>query len=405
MKIAKQIFLISITAFILLFISSCSKDETEFEVESYFEIAETQLFAPPEETEYEIDISTNIDWKIVSTPSWIEVTSEINYSINKLHITVFENETYSSRAGTVEVKTVGATFKIEINQGTFYEDFRKCYVNYDPVGYQGNAVFTVFTQSESKPEYYWGFTIRHEQNLSDAVYTDQFRITYCEEFIYDGEEMKPTETTILHFGESEFAYKKNGVTYFTGGFHGKETLEEIDFFIDNDILKNHTTAFTMRPCEEFSYLQKSIMLKDDISHGEEAEHIKHTTFKEGGYFTRNTLIGREAISMNICYGSLVSASIDIGEKGYTDNISESVTFNQNGNRKMEEVNNRIFLWSEALQLFTKIESIFSINNNSSKQYIWDTEFYSKYYRYIQNVDLDIGEEWNFETRVTFDKIR
>ncbi|WP_298512953.1 BACON domain-containing protein [uncultured Kordia sp.] len=405
MKIAKQIFLISINTLILLFISSCSKEETEIEIESYFEITETQLFSPPEETEFEIDISTNTDWKIISNPDWLEVVKEVDYNINRLHITVFENEDYSSREGKIKIKTTGDIYEVEVRQGAFYEDFRKGYINYDPVGYQGNAVFTVFTQSEAKPDYYWGFTIRHEQNLSDDVYVDQFRITYCEEFRYNGEEMIPTEITLLHFGESEFTYRKNGASNFTGGFHGNETLEEIEFFIDNTVMTDLSTAFAMKPCEEFSYKQKSMMHKDDMSHGEEAEHIKQTTIKDGGYTTKNTLIGKENISLSTCYGSLVSVSIDIGQNGYTDNFDESVTFNQNGDRKMEEVNNKIFLWSETNQLSTKIESIFSINDNSSKQYIWDTQYYSKYYRYLQNVDLAIGETWDFETKVTFNKMR
>ncbi|MFK7749112.1 MAG: BACON domain-containing protein [Kordia sp.] len=403
MKIAKHIFLISINVFMLLLISSCSEEDTE--IESYFEITETQLYAPPEETEFNIDISTNVNWKIVSTPDWIQVMPEVDYNINKLQITVFENEGYSSREGKIKIKTTGTVFEIEIRQGTFYEDFRKCYVTFEASGYQGNSVFTVYTQSDAKPDYYWGFTIRHEQNLSDEVYSDQYRISSCEEFMYNGYEMIPTETTILHIGESEFAYKKDDASYFTGGFHGNETLEEINFFIDNDLITNLSSEFTMRPCEEFSYLQKSIMHKNDISHTEEATHIKRTTIKDGGYNTKNTLIGIETVSMNICYGSIVSVSIDVGEKGYTDNFNESITFNQNGNRKMEEVNDIMFLWSNDSQLSTKIKSVFSIHNNSSKQYIWDTQYYSKYYRYIQNVDLGIGEVWNFETKVIFNKMR
>lgn len=404
MKINGWIFIISINILVALLFSSCSKEETENEIELYFEIDETQLFAPPEKTEFEIDIFTNTNWKLVSNPDWVEVVSKVDYNIGKLEITVFENENYSSREGKIKIKTINDTFEIQVNQGNFYEDFRKCYVTYDPIGFQGNSIFKVYTQSQTEPNYYWGFTIQHEQNLSDEVYTDQFRIAHCEEFRYNGEEMIPTESSILSIGESEFTYKRIGASGFTGGVHGDEILEEVNFFIDNNLITDLSSEFTMRPCETFTYMQMSIMYKDDISHSEEAEHIKRTSFSDSGYFTRNVLIGKDVVPMNICYGSIVSISTDVGARGYSSDDNGLVIFNRDSNRELEEVNDLIFLWNQSTELSATIKSVFSINNDSSKQYIWDTPYYSKYYRYLQNINLDIGEVWNFETKVTFQKL-
>lgn len=340
MKISKQIFLIS-TSIFLIFLYA------KYQNEPYFETSETQSYDPPKK---ETDLEIN------------------NYRAN------------------------------------FTEKFKKCYVTFDPVGFEGNHLFTVYTQSNTKPNYYWGFAIAHEKNLSHNVYSDQYRITYCKEFTYNGEKMIPTGAMLLYFGESEFVYKRSGASDFTGGFHGREKNIEVSFLIDGNVIKDTTTEFKMSACKSFTYKQKSIMYRDDNIHTEDAEHIKITKISDGGYFTKNTITAKNNIPINTCFGSIASISIDVAQQGFTSNPDNVTIFNRDGNKKLEGYNNMLFMWNDKKKLSVNIKSKFSFYNKYATQYIWDKQYYGKYYRYFQNTSLGKGESWVFETKVTFDKL-
>jgi hypothetical protein len=144
--------------------------------------------------------------------------------------------------------------EVDNYQASFPEEFEKCYVTLDPVGHEGNHLFKVYTQSTTKPNYYWGFTIAREQNLSNDIYSDQYIILYCKEFVFKGKEMLPTGYTLLHHGESEFTYKRLGASEPTGGFHGREKFTEISFLIDGNLINDSTTEFKMKGCKSFTYI-------------------------------------------------------------------------------------------------------------------------------------------------------
>lgn len=397
MKINGRLFIILINIITVLLLSSCSKEENKL----YFEISETQLYAPKQETQLEVTILTDIDWEIILQPDWIQVTSEES---DKLRITVLENQDYSLRKGKIEIKASDTVFEIDIYQASFTESFQKCYVTFDPVGHEGNHLFKVYAQSLTKPNYYWGFTIARELDLSDDVYSDQYRIIYCKEYAYNGNEMIPTESILLHYGESEFTYKRAGASDLTGGYHGNEIFSEIYFFIDDYLMDDITTEFILRPCERFSYTQKSTMHRDDNVHTEDADHLKVTEISESGYFTKNIITGKNNIPINVCFGSIAAISIDVAKRGYASNPQKVITFNQNGSRKLEGYNDTLRMWSSANNLSVDIESEFSFYNTYAVQYIWDNPYYGKYYRYFQNVNLGIGESWTFKTKITFDKL-
>lgn len=307
---------------------------------------------------------------------------------NKNH----ETQSYTSQEGT------------DVETNTLTGEFKKCYVTFDPVGHKGNHLFKVYTQSSTKPEYYWGFSIVREKDLSDDVYSDQYRIIYCKEFTFNGREMLSTGSTLLHYGESEFTYKRLGASEPTGGFHGREKFTEISFLIDDNLINDSTTEFKMRGCKSFTFMQKSIMYREDNAHTEDATHLKTTKISDGGYFTKNTITAKDMIPMNTCFGSIASVSIDVAKQGSVDNQENTVRFNQNGKRKLEGYNDVLFVWNDTKKLSANIESKFSIYNKYATQYISDTKDYKKYYRYFQNINLNKGQSWSFETKVIFDKL-
>lgn len=397
MKTSKQVFIISITIFFVLLVFVCVKNQDKL----YFENSETQLYAPQEGADLEVNILSYTDWKIVSQPEWLEVISEDD---GRLLITVFENKNNFLRNGKIKIKSENHIFEIHIYQAGFTQEFKKCYVTFEPEGYEGNHLFTVYTQSNTKPNYYWGFAIAREQNLSVNVYSDQYRIIHSKEYVYNGKKMIPTGAMLLYLGESEFAYKKSGASDYTGGFHGREKFTEVNFFIDDNLINDVTTEFKMRACERFAYRQKSIMYRDDDTHTEDAMHIKITEILDSGYFTRNTITAKEDIPFNICFGSISSISVDVAEKGSAANYENVISFNQDGNKKLEGFCDGLSMWNDRNKLSVHIESTFSKYNDYATQQIWDNKYYGKYYRYLQHINLDAGKSWSFETKVTFEKL-
>ncbi len=397
MKTPKRIFLISINIFVVLLIFLCEGDQNEF----FSEISEIQLYAPQKGADLEVNMSTNTDWKIISQPEWLKVISKDD---EHLSISVFENKNNFLRNGKIKIKSDNHTFEIDIHQASFTEEFEKCYVTFDPVGFKGNHLFTVYTQSNKKPNYYWGFVIAHEQNLSVSIYSDQYRIIYSKEYVYNGEKMIPTGAMLLHFGESEFAYKRYDASDYTGGYHGREKFKEVSFFIDDNLINDVTTEFKMKVCERFTYTQKSIMYRDDDAHTEDATHIKITEILDSGYFTKNTITAKEDIPFNVCYGSIASISTDVAEKGYAANYEDVVSFNKDESTKLEGFCDKLSMWNDRKKLSVNIESVFGIYNDYATQEIWDNKYYGKYYRHLQYVKLSAGESWSFETKVTFDKL-
>lgn len=312
-----------------------------------------------------------------------------------------QNKIHETQSHTQQKQT---DLEINVHQSSLNKKFKKCYVTFDPDGCEGNHLFKVFIQNNTNSNYYWGFNIAREQNLSDKVYSDQYRIINCKEFIYNGKKMLPTGSTLLDSGESEFTYKRIGASNPTGGFHGREKFTEISFFTDGNLLNDITTEFEMRGCETFTYIQKSIIYRDDNVNIEDALHQKTTTISNSGYLTKNIITAKAPLPINTCFGSLVSLSTDLTAKAFANNQENVVFFNQDGNKKLEDYCDNLVVWSDKNKLSANIESVFSVYNDYATQYIWDHKFYGKYYRCFQNISLNKGESWSFETKVTFNKL-
>lgn len=294
------------------------------------------------------------------------------------------------------------------------QNFEKCYVTYKTKGFNDKEKFIVYIQNKIYPLYYYGFEISHELDTSLQSYTNQFRLQKALIYEFDGEIMYPIGLTALAIGESECVYKAINAIDFTGGFHGDEQLYEVNFFIDDVRLskKELSKNFYLKPCTEFSYVQKSNMHKTfrrsalqnrNKIEQVEAIHFKHSIFKNSGYETHNRLEWLDSLSVETGYMSISSISIDMGEFCQSDKY-QIYRLNRKSDRKLQEVNDNIHIWNETNKTYAKIRSEFNLHNDLAIQFIWDVPNYNKYYR---NLVLDIpilvskGDVWKSSTYIEF----
>lgn len=290
--------------------------------------------------------------------------------------------------------------------------FRDCYVNFESNSYYGLEKFTVFVKNISNPIYYYGFEISHEQDTSEQKFSDQFRLQKAEIYLYNSKQMSPIGLSAIVPGESECVYKTEGKVDFTGGVHGDEKLIEVIFFIDGVRLNiaDLSENFFLKPCDEFSYVQKTTMhetlydsdiIKSD--HPAEAIHFKKTIFRNSGYETNNRLVWQKNSIIKIAYMSLVSISTDMAE--YCQSDKGVITkLDRQGGYKLEELNDNAHFWNETNGTSATVKSEFSIRNDSSTQFVWDIEMYSKYYRDIVSnnpISTIKGDEWFGKTTIIF----
>lgn len=293
-------------------------------------------------------------------------------------------------------------------------NFKRCYVSFDPVGDSGNEKFTAYVQNDANPYYYFGFEVGHKVNTDELVYSNQYRLDESQIYKFDGTEMTLSGLEALSDGESEFTYRTPGKADFTGGIHGDEQLVEVNFYLDGIRLTDLSTAFNLRPCSEFSYIQKSTMHETasdqgvvNSAHPLEAEHFKHTTFSNSGFITKSRIIGKKTggLVMNVCYGSLINFSEDIG--GFCQSSNYVInTMDQSDIRRLEEDNDNAHIWSESNGLSATVKSSFSTLNDTSEQFVFDRDSESKYYRNLASngyITLGLDQVWEFETEVKFNK--
>ena len=202
-------------------------------------------------------------------------------------------------------------------------------------------------------------------DTSLQVNRNQFRLQRALIYEFDGEIMNPTGLTALAVGESECVYKALNSIDFTDDFHGDERLNKVNFFIDDVRLSSEKPSenFYLKPCTEFSYIQKSNMhktfrrnaLQNRNNVGQvEAIHFKHSIFKNSGYETHNKLEWLDSLSVEIGYMSISSISIDMGEFCQSDKY-QAYRLNRKSDRKLHEVNDNIHIWNETNKTYTKIK--------------------------------------------------
>lgn len=291
-------------------------------------------------------------------------------------------------------------------------DFERCYVTYENQRTGVPMKFIVYVQNSINPIYYFGFEILHEIDTSEQVYSNQFRLQRAFIYEFDGMKMQSTGLVALAPGESECVYKALNAVDFTGGFHGDEQLVDISFYIDGIRLSQMDLAdsFQLKPCTEFSYIQKSSMHKtfrknesQNHDHRVESIHFKNSIFGDSGYKTYNRIEWCDSVSIEIGYMSLSAIGIDMGEFCQSDKY-QICQFNRSSDHKLKETNNNVHIWNETNGTYAKVKSEFNVSDDSAIQFIWDVTNYNKYYRNIipnDPVNVNKGDVWDSSTFVEF----
>lgn len=324
------------------------------------------------------------------------------------------------------------------------KSYSDVYVSYNPTGYHSSItgsdteLFTVYTRLGQKSSYYAGFKIAHLVNA--AIKQDLYKITGADLYTYNGSNMSAPGINLLNPSESEFAYSRQGAWDHTGGYHGNEKIVSVDFFTDSIKVADLTTGFTLLPCKDFWFIQKSNMLRTPPSSGEtiadfvENEHGKKTWFKAGGYRTNNVLQWKEAgLTILKAYPGIVTVGLPVSAKFRIGNLGPEITTthaSQTGAQYRGNVGDREVLYyhpdnkigvtvsSEIKRALSGptwgikdgVNMIISYATNNTLIYdmacmqrIWDNINYAKYYRELEGKVTTLDELWEFECQVTFFK--
>lgn len=212
-----------------------------------------------------------------------------------------------------------------------------------PNGY--SDVYYSFTVSTNEFIIYYRITgstnlyegVKVALRVNAAIRQNCWGITGADLYAFDGITMAAQGKIMLSYGlENEYVYKQNGKTGdttpissgiigidgYTGGYHGNETYDSYQFFIDGVALTLPVANVALTPCSRFHYQQISKMLESDItSVVVQGKHIKITEFFTGGFDTGNTMIWDAALSGPITidefFGGLLAVGKPLATNAYT----------------------------------------------------------------------------------------
>jgi hypothetical protein len=293
--------------------------------------------------------------------------------------------------------------KIVYKKGETYPD---TFVSYDPAGGPNAAgLFTVYVKYAENSLFYAGYKIAHI--LDTNIRADLWRIYGADLFEYREGGMYAKNKTVITSQESECTFSQRGKTDFTGGYHGDEKLTDVKFFVNGIPLDSTTlvSAFELLPAKEFYFIQKSNMLETDNDiETVIALHDKKTAIKDSGYYTFNRIEFQESITVQTAYISgITCVSKDQAETVFSENFNY-VQMVQDEVEKINEVGAReLNYYSNANKLGCVVTSRFlkpAAYDTESKLIVWDSSFYSKYYRRLSEKIVSVGEVWEGETTVT-----
>lgn len=278
--------------------------------------------------------------------------------------------------------------------------FSKCYYSFEVGVAPLLGAFKAYTQV--KGDLYVGFEVKHEYNMTDLVYQNYWRIYQALFYKFTDGIMQPTGKTALGIGESEFVLKTNSTKVdFTGGYHGDEIVADVKFLADG-VLIPPSANIALKACEQFEYIEKSIMHETaDVNgfiagHPKIADHIKHTVFKNAGYKTRNLCTWNYSGLLTIIYHGISCIHKDVAttvfsDDTYTDQAMTGSTnnyFNAVGARLYKGRNETNGLAVEA----TAYQVIPSEKDALSEFFVHDRSTDSKYYRKTPASTVSVGEK-------------
>lgn len=284
--------------------------------------------------------------------------------------------------------------------------FSNCYVSYDPTGYSGNELITVFAKREGKSTY-TGYQIIHQYNMDDTAYTDYWRIQRADEYSFSNGSMTKIEDYTLFNGESEFTMLCDGKSDHTGGTHGDEIIQSVTFFMDG-VPITLSTSLNITPCNEFSYVAKSTLHETAATAGTFvaghpiiADHSKHTTFFNGGYKTYNKVDFRAITNVTRAYIGICCLGKMQAQKGYNENY-EIKTFIGNGAASLVRGfgMKEFFAFNDTKGYSGHVSSNLILPSNipaeNIEMWITDRPDDSKYYRATPSFTAQVGDVWAME---------
>lgn len=288
------------------------------------------------------------------------------------------------------------------------------YYSLDIDGYLGNEKFIVYIRISSN--FYIGFELVHWVDMTDTVYTNQWRILLAREYIYSNNTMVLTGNNYLVDGDSEGVYRTTGKSDFVGGVHGDEILINVKFFANGVEIKNISSDIPLTPCKNFKLLQKSNTHEapatgniPNLSHPIETERIKEILFDKKGYeiFNRWTWINNPNTSIELFYHALTSTSKDASLEGYSDNDFNSISFTGTTSFLLASVGSRQFKANNevkgiSLEVNSKLLKPLSLDETCN-MFIWDRATDSKYYRNINGAPSTAGSVIESIMTVTWNK--
>jgi len=274
-------------------------------------------------------------------------------------------------------------------------------------------VFTIYVQRGNSNRYV-GFELRHDYDMSEMVYTDQYRIGIAKEYIFSGGVMNlASSDLVIVEGESECVYFEIGSTDHTGGVHGDEILSQVTFYVDGIPLTTDDLSenFSLKPCQKFEYIQISTTHKtstDGVNpvegHPSEATHHKRTTFSNSGYQTFNRLIWLGAFDINYWYHGICCVGKIQASVGFDESFQQ-ITFSGSTDMTDLALGNREMNYYDATnKLSAKVTSTLLKNaatDPSCQMFVWDRATDSKYYRQTPETTTSENETWESIMTVTF----
>lgn len=289
------------------------------------------------------------------------------------------------------------------------------YVSCNPTGYNTRELITFYVRRGNSSRYI-GHFVRHDYDMDDLVYSDQFRIAYAHEYSYAGGVMTLVASNTLQGGESECVYQQiqtpSPKADFTGGVHGDEVYESFGLYLDG-VKKDIDVAFDLIPCKSAHYTQKSTMHEAPnvgptpvVGHPEQAIHYKKTVFGDSGYTTYNVL--EWIVSIEIfwyhgisCIGKM-QATEAYDEEFQVEAMTASNVF------KFEKVNQRLIEYyntttSNAASVTATIDSA-TFADNLCEVFVDDRNVDSKYYRMTTQEDTVIGQKDSSVMKVTYHRL-
>lgn len=278
------------------------------------------------------------------------LADNVIYQVKTISSTIGTPQKYDIRSFNIYSSTDG---ELSIKPMAFYKGSSNVELIFNPsdendniinplcfVSYNGSNLFQIYMRDKEAQDIYYKIPVYLKNTrgtVNDPIWFQHFwEIDYWgSKCIYNKETQSMTETSnrLIAGGESEcvimYTDPNGSKIDFTGGVHGDESIDIdascfVNFCINGTPLTSEdlASAFTLRPCNEFMYLQRSA--------------LHDTAFYINNKDTGVTADGAGVLTVNENYNFVIDG-IDTGLKAYaqnsvmtTEQANEDVTLSKSG---------------------------------------------------------------------------